>query len=747
MEHHVLTLDTPGTAFHDSMLLGNGWMGQAIHGQVEQEVLELSHIAFYSGCPDEDQADPAAPEAFRLAREAAAKGDYAEADRQVERFMGRKEQYGTSLPVGTLTIGQTLGAWRDYSRSLDMDEGVMRLTVTHEGGTQRRECFCSHPDQAFFLRVTDDAPMTVRIALGEGAAKASPWQGGLLLDAWAHETRHSDGSCGTHLLGSITVDAGDGEVVCDGDTLAIRGSHDWLLRLSMVSDFILDENAPRLPDETWAERTKAQLTGRCSLADYEATLARHTADFSSKMNAAQLRLFGGESAAYAETMFAFGRYLTLSGAREDAPLPMSLQGVWNDNVACRIGWTCDMHLDINTQMNYWLCESTGLSDSHLPLFAWMEQRLIPHGRKNARRHYGMPGWAAELVSNAWGYAQPYWNRSLAPCPGCGAWLALDYMTHYRRTGDEAFLRERVLPALREAAAFFLAYLFEDGEGKLNCGPSISPENAFVTGAGKAYSSNGGTFEMSMIRAVLEDDLEAHAALHQPEDGHQHQVQDALARLPMPRALQDGALAEWAHDLPPLDRQHRHMSHLVGLYPLRQITPEDTPDLANAARESIRQRLSPYDQWEDTGWARNMLTLYSARLKDGEQALFHLTELRRCLTMPNLLVMHPSTRGASSFAPVWELDGNTGVAAAVAEMLLQSRDGLIDLLPALPRDWTEGSFTGLVADGPVHVSATWRGGKLTEATLLSTRDRDVTVRCQGRERPCRLAAGQPYTMMM
>ncbi|MGN0748036.1 MAG: glycosyl hydrolase family 95 catalytic domain-containing protein, partial [Aristaeellaceae bacterium] len=434
-------------------------------------------------------------------------------------------------------------------------------------------------------------------------------------------------------------------------------------------------------------------------------------------------------------------------AREDAPLPMSLQGVWNDNVACRIGWTCDMHLDINTQMNYWLCEMTGLSDSHRPLFAWMEQRLIPHGRRNARRHYGLPGWAAELVSNAWGYAQPYWNRSLAPCPGCGAWLALDYMTHYRRTGDDAFLRDKALPVLKEAAEFFLAYLFEDGEGRLSCGPSISPENAFMTAQGKAYASGGGTFEMSMIRAVLEDDLAAHEALHQPEDGHQRSVREALAKLPRPRALPDGTLAEWAHDLPPKDPQHRHMSHLVGLYPLHQITPEETPELAEAARESIRRRLTPYEQWEDTGWARNMLTLYSARLGDGEQALFHLTELRRCLTMPNLLVMHPSTRGASSFAPVWELDGNTGVAAAVAEMLMQSRDGRIDLLPALPGAWTEGSFTGLVADGPVQVSARWRDGRLAEATLLSTRDRNVTLRYAGQERLCSLQAGQAYTVPM
>ncbi|MGN1367295.1 MAG: glycoside hydrolase N-terminal domain-containing protein, partial [Aristaeellaceae bacterium] len=347
--HHVLTLREPGEAFHESFLTGNGWMGQAIHGQPEREIIELSHIAFYSGCPDEERADPAAPEAFRLARQAAQAGDYAEADRQIERFMGQKEQYGTSLPVGTLTIDQRLGACRDYSRSLELETGVMSLTVTHDGGVQRRECFCSHPDQGFFLRVTDDAPMTVRIALGEGAARATACQGGLLLDAWAHEERHSDGRCGTHLLGYIAVDAGDGEILCTGDALEIRASHDWLLRLTMISNFVLQEDAPRLPDEAWAAQAKASLATPCALREYEALRARHVADFSGRMNAAQLRLSGGDGAADAETLFTFGRYLTVSAARADAPLPMSLQGVWNDNVACRIGWTCDMHLDINTQ--------------------------------------------------------------------------------------------------------------------------------------------------------------------------------------------------------------------------------------------------------------------------------------------------------------------------------------------------------------------------------------------------------------
>lgn len=741
----VLTLHAPGAAFHESFLLGNGWMGQAVHGQPAHEVLELSHIAFYSGCPDADLPDPSAPEAFRLARAAAARGDYAEADRQTERFMGRKEQYGTSLPVGALRIDQNPGPWDAYKRSLDLRRGLAQIVFSHAGGIQRRECFCSHPDKAFFLYVTDEAPMNVRVSLGAGAAKAKAGPEGLQLEARALENRHSDGRCGVRLLGRVTVDPGDGEAVYLDDRLEIHGSHAWLLRLSMVSDYLPDPDAPRPSDAAWIAQAQAALRGGCSLASYAAIRERHTADFSARMDAAQLCLSGDEDAQYAQTMFDFGRYLTVSAARADAPLPMSLQGVWNDNVACRIGWTCDMHLDINTQMNYWLCESTGLQDGHLPLFRWMEQRLIPHGRRNARRHYGLPGWAAELVSNAWGYAQPYWHKSLAPCPGCGAWLACDYMTHFRRTGDRLFLRDTALPALEEAAEFFLAYLFPDGAGRLTCGPSISPENAFMDGGEKRYASNGCTFELCMIRALLEDYLAACAALALPESDQQRRAREALESLAQPAVLPDGSLGEWSHALPPADSQHRHLSHLAGLFPLRQITPEDTPGLAAAARESIRQRLAPYENWEDTGWARNMLALYAARLGDGQQALFHLSELRRRLTLPSLLVMHPSTRGASSFAPVWELDGNTGVAAAVVEMLLQSRDERIDLLPALPPSWTEGSFSGLVADGPVYVAAGWRGGRPTWVQLRSPAGREVALHWNGRVIPCSLKAGQTYNV--
>ena len=329
------------------------------------------------------------------------------------------------------------------------------------------------------------------------------------------------------------------------------------------------------------------------------------------------------------------------------------------------------------------------------------------------------------MSNAWGYARPYWNRSLSPCPACGLWEALDYAEHWRYTGDEAFLREQALPALEGAADFILDYVFDPGDGSAATGPSVSPENAFMAADGRHYASVSPAFEVSMVRAVIDDLAELRAAAGVPEDGRLARLLALRNRLPQPRVLSDGTLAEWFHDLPPLDPQHRHLSHLAALYPLGQLGPEQ-PELALAARRSIERRLSPYEQWEDTGWARSMLLLYAARLRDGEWALWHLREMIARLMNPAGKIMHPSTRGAFSFAPVWELDGNTGAAMGITEMLLQSHGGVIRLLPALPKAWDRGSFRELVCRGGVRVSLSWREGKPDRLRLLSERGGGVTV---------------------
>ena len=698
-------LSAPGDSFWNAFLTGNGHMGQALSLHPENGRIALSHITYYSGRDEYPTDDASAPQAFRLAREAALRGDWAAMSAHTDDYLGRKGNYGTSLPVGELLIEQRLpGGWTDYARTLDLTDGVASCTFRHSESLQKQTAFCSHADRVFVLLLEDDAPVSLRIRVEGNHLEASAEKNQLFFHAQALETKHSDGCCGVKLQGLLQADS-DGQIAAVDGALQITGAKRVCLMLAMTTDFDQPLTAPVLPDH-----------------DYKTLLQRHRDDFSALMNRAAVHL---PTDPLSERMIALGRYLMVSGAREDSPLPMSLQGVWNDNVACNIGWTCDMHLDVNTQMNYWLAGTGNLPDCRQPLFRWMEERLSPHGRANARCHYGLPGWAAELVSNAWGWAQPYWHRSLSPCPACGAWEAADYMEHYRFTQDRAFLQEHVLPVLTEAADFFLAYLCEQ-DGFLVGGPSISPENAYLADGKKHFASMNATFETASIRQLFMDLQEARTALMLSPD---ERITDALDRLPPHRITPDGLLAEWPHDLPVADPQHRHMSHLIGVFPYGQITPEDTPELAQAARESIRRRLDPYDNWEDTGWARTMLAMYAARLMDGDQLGFHLREMQRILTVPNGLVMHPSTRGASSYAPVWELDGNTGFAAAALEGLLQSHGDELKLLPALPPQWQEGRFTGLKARGNITVDACWQDGRLISVTLSSPAEQTVHLRWQ------------------
>ena len=273
-----------------------------------------------------------------------------------------------------------------------------------------------------------------------------------------------------------------------------------------------------------------------------------------------------------------------------------------------------------------------------------------------------------------------------------------------------------------------------------CGPSISPENAFLVEGEKVRASLNPSFEIASIRQLFLDVNEARQALDLPPDPR---VASALAKLPSLRVLPDGTLAEWSHDYPAADPQHRHMSHMAALYPYGQITQEETPALAKACAESIRRRLEPYDNWEDTGWARSMLAFYAARLQDGPQAGFHLSEMLRLLTTENGLVMHPATRGTETTCPVWELDGNTGLAAAALEALLQSHGGTIHLLPALPPEWEEGRVCGLRARGGLTADITWAHGRMTEACLSADHAGSFRVKYQQEVRSIHLSDGETY----
>lgn len=773
---NCILLYSPALAWQQSFLLGNGFMGQALYGQPLEEVVELSETTFFSGSDRIDPYREGAAQVFGQMREAAAREDFAKMAELTEDYMGIRGNYGTNLPVGKLTLrfdGQK-GEPERYCRSLDLDQGLAQVEYVCEGYRVHREAFCSHEDKVFACLLEEDSPagMTIEVSF-DGGQKPCQWkvyQGACSFSVCAREKLHSDGEEGVRLTGMIYPSLTDGQVQVTDQSIRIENSHRAVLYLAMETDYCLDARMTKCIDESELYHRVCR-----SEVEYEIIKKRHTDDIGRLMGRQRLRLGyepgalsgmeetdktigdrtvrgnaaeelltrvknGGCNQRLTELMYQYGRYLLLCSSREDSVLPTPLQGVWNDNVACRIGWTCDMHLDINTQMNYWISEAGALSECHMPLFRWMEQRVIPSGRKTAEKCYGLPGWAAELVSNAWGYAAPYWNKGLSPCPTGGIWQAADYMEHFRYTRDKNFLRKHAYPVLKEAVAFFLPYLFEDESGHLTAGPSVSPENAFWKDGQKYFASNGCTYEIVMIRELFSQYLEAYEELRgeaQNAEGGERRIDDddrnlaekvrkAGDRLLPYRILEDGTLAEWNHDYPAVDTQHRHTSHLLGLFPYSQITVEDTPELAEAAERTVEAKLTPYENWEDTGWARSMLMLYAARLGKGREAYCHLRSMQTTLTGPNLLVMHPPTRGAGSFMEVYELDGNTGFSMAVMEMLVQSHNGILRLLPALPEEWRNGRLDGAVVRGGIRLDLEWKDGKPSELCAKAESDCNVIL---------------------
>lgn len=769
MKEWIIRHKSPAASWKAGCPLGNGHMGAMYYGGVGEgsltDRIDLSELTFFSGDLSDRHNREGAAEAFYRMRKAACAEDFKAVEEYSKAFIGRRENYGTNLPVGRLMIEyeaaesepetaqgeamqeetadeackKAVSSSETYERCLDYEHGVAYEQYRGGGLEFDTEVFVSHPAKALFYRVY--APKGKKLAFRlwfeneDRPYEVSEDGAAYYFTIKAHEKLHSDGTTGVTLLGRVTVSARGADGMRAGlhfgtDGIRVWDTDDAVVTVELRTDFL--SLAGRGKDGTDASGIPAfgiPASGRI----YKKELSIHKANISKYMNRMEISL--GDPAS--EQLLQFGRYLLLCSSRRDSVLPAHLQGAWNDNVACRIGWTCDMHLDINTQMNYWLAEPAGLSECVEPLFAWMEESLIPEGRKAARTNYALPGWCAELVSNAWGFASPYWAKQLSPCPTGGIWTASAYWEHYLYSHDERFLKKRAYPVLKEATEFFLGYVFPEKEN-YTCGPSISPENSFVKNGTVYYISNGCTYEIVMIRELLSQFIAASGILGETELVNRARI--VLAKLVPYRILPDGTLAEYAHDYPAADLQHRHTSHLLGLFPYAQITPGETTELAKAARRSIEHKLTPYENWEDTGWARSMLMLYAARLKDAEGAYGHLKEMQEKLMMPSGMVKHPPTRGAGSFDDVYELDGNTGSATCILEMLLQSHNGVIELLPALPKAWEDGYVKGIRARGGLKVDLAWENGRLVHAVLTAAQSGTYRLRCQGKMREMYVKAG-------
>lgn len=737
----------PSGRWGEAFPIGNGHMGAMVYGSLPNNRIDLSENTFFSGEQSKVNNQENASKAFYRMREQAEQGHYEKVHETAEEFIGVRKNYGTNLPVGYLNIdyGISPDDLCHYERSLDIINGIATCTFTSDKITFTEEVFVSHPNKILAYHINSDKNSSIKLSFipNNSFGNVEYDNCSILFTCHAFENMHCDELCGTMLVGNVrVVTAGTCSITEDG--LLINDAKDILVYLNMNTDFKREYPSAQTAQMKLAEETEGYVAN-CLDMDFFDIKADHQKDISKIMGRVDLHLQGKDQKIESlPILFQYGRYLLLSSSRSDSILPAHLQGIWNDNVACRIGWTCDMHLDINTQMNYWPAEITNLSETTEPLFRWIKDDLSQLGKITAKESYGLDGWVGELVSNAWGYAAPYWASPIAPCPTGGVWILMHMWEHYLFTEDEQFLQDIAYPLIESAAGFFNQYIFEDKKSQwLTSGPSISPENSFLH-ENKAFQiSNGCTYEILMIRELFQVYQTSGKILGNNSSNLYLEISDKLDRLLPYRITKEGTIAEWQHDLPSADAQHRHTSHLLGLFPFAQLTPEETPELCKAAQETIRRKLMPEENWEDTGWARSMLMLYEARLHNGNKAYEHIKSMVDKLLEPNKMVFHPPTRGAGAFDHVYELDGNTGLTSCMAEMLLQSHNGIIQLLPSLPDAWEKGCVTGLLARRNIWVDISWEKGQLQVATLLSKKSMGCRVSYQGLKWEINLLKDIPY----
>ncbi|NEA35377.1 glycoside hydrolase family 95 protein [Streptomyces sp. SID13031] len=723
----------PAERWFEALPIGNGRLGGMVYSGDLVERIQLSESTAWSGAVGDTDVSPTALENLPTIRELLLSGEYAAAQAlAAEHLPGRPSSFGTNVQLPSLLVDFDLpGLTTGYERSLDLTDAIVRTRFESAGVVFEREVFASHADDGIVVRLTSSAPATFRVSFSEASATV---EGDTLqLTYQAHEDLHSNGKVGA-TVDLRTRATTDGTIIAPDNCLLIENATATTLLVAVGTDWLGADPTER-PARSVRNEASCETLRQAHLDDYTPLISRVALDVGRSSDAVRylptderraLLAKGGDDPELLALYFQYGRYLTVAGSRADSPLPLALQGLWNDGLASGGPWTNDFHLDINTQQNYWAAEITALGECQLPLFSWIDT-LRASGQKTARELYGVPGWVSHTVSNAWGYSAPGWGLGWGMHVTSGIWISLQLWEHYEYNQDLGFLRDRAYPVLRDAAEFFLAYLTEDpATGQLLSGPSDSPENWYLTPDGDQCSlSMGATCDTVLIEALFRICAEA-STLLDTDDTFRGRLEAARTKLPPFQIGHHGQLQEWLHDHEEAVPSHRHTSHLIALYPERQITPRDHPALAAACETTIDLRQSA-EGWEQTEWVEANLMAYYARLLNGDKAVSHLRALISDASESNLLSY--SVGGiAGATENIYATDGNTGATGALAELFIQSTADEIDLLPALPACWPDGEVRGLRARGGFSVDITWREGHLTAARITAhTAQQSIRVR--------------------
>lgn len=738
----------PAEVWMESLPIGNGRLGAMTYGGIEEEKLALNESTMWSGQYNENQNIPFGREKMNQLRKLFFEGKLSEGNRIAgDNLHGNQTSFGTHLPIGDLKMqfiypeGKVTG----YRRSLSLDEAVSSVSFNSGGVNYKREYFATNPDNVLVLRLTADKQKSITMNMGLDLmrqADLSVEDNQLVFTGKVDFPLHGPG--GVCFEGRIAVLADNGEVKMEQSGVGIKEADAVTLIVDVRTDYKSPDYKTLCADGVKKAAAKSyDELKQAHIKDYNTLYNRVSIHFGQDANRAlptdvrwkQVKE-GKTDTGLDALFFQYGRYLTIASSRENSPLPIALQGFFNDNKACNMGWTNDYHLDINTEQNYWAANVGNLAECNAPLFTYIKD-LAHHGAKTAEVVYGCKGWTAHTTANVWGYTPASSTIIWGLFPMASSWIVSHLWTQYEFTQDKQYLAETAYPLLKGNAQFILDFLAKDPKsGYLMTGPSISPENWFRTAGGEEMvASMMPACDRELAYEILSNCVQASEILNTDRE-FADSLRTAIAQLPPIQLRANGAIREWFEDFEEAHPNHRHTSHLLALYPFSQITLEKTPELAEAARKTIENRLSA-ENWEDTEWSRaNMICMY-ARLKDAQEAYKSVQLLQGKLSRENLMTVSPGGI-AGAEGDIYSFDGNPAGTAGMAEMLVQNHEGYVEFLPCLPDEWKEGSFKGLCIRGGAEVAADWTNAVINSASLKATANQTFKVK---------LPQGKSYKVML